>query len=65
MDIEGNEGPAFESNDWSNPKCRPDVLMAEVFNATLDPDGKRYGKITPEDVLSHNGYKPFPGKFPH
>lgn len=51
LDIEGYGAQALLSNDWSNPKCRFEVVFTELNNAN-----RIQSDTLPGDVLSQNNY---------
>lgn len=51
LDIEGYGAHALSTNDWSNPKCRPEVVFTELNDANRVTNAK-----LPGDVLKENNY---------
>ena len=52
LDVEGLGGYALKQNDWENPKCRPEMILAEE-NALND---KALGNMSIQQFLEKHGY---------
>lgn len=51
LDVEGFGGRVLEGNDWSNPKCVPELIVSEINEEVV-----KSGFTLPEVILTKNGY---------
>lgn len=51
LDVEGYGGKVLASNDWSNPKCVPELIISEINEEVIQA-----GYPIPHEILQKQGY---------
>ena len=53
IDIQGVTTKLLKSNDWNNPKCRPQIIFPELDNL---PNSADFWEISHKEYLEGKGY---------
>ncbi len=56
IDIQGVTTKLLKSNDWDNPKCRPQVMFPELDNVPNGVNNKNSWTVSHREFLEQKGY---------